>query len=1432
MNDHEKSKEQLEEELDRMRRKVADLEARLEASERRADALKEAVSKFRQLTEKSVVGAYLVQDNRFVYVNPRFAEIFGYEPDEMIEHKTPRDIVFEEDWPTVESNLQKRISGLVDAINFHYRGRRKDRSVIHVEAYGSRTEFQGRPAIMGTLLDISGRIVAEHNLETELAKFRALYDLALAMIAERSLDENLSLIVEKSKQLLDADKAVLAVRDESRGDLYMHTLSGIVTEAFKNLRIPPGAGMGGKVAETGRWLMVEDYLAEVSPDFHDVARAEGLFSGIAVPVRTGAANLGVLYAFNRTKKPFTKADLDTLLLFGNLAAVEITRKEVQERLRESRRLYRELYEESRKREELYVSLLNSSADAIVIYDMEGRAQYVNPSFTRIFGWTMDEVRDKRIPFLPEAEREATMKVIFDLIRDGIPTSGFETRRYTKDGRILDVSVSASRYHDHEGALAGSLAILRDITDRKRVEEALRISEEKYRELYGEAERRGRLYLTLLEASPEPIVVYDVEGIPTYCNPAFTRVFGWRFDEIAGKRIDFVPRENWPETNEMIATVLRGEDFAGRETRRFTKDGKIIDVSVSGAIFHDENDRPTGSVVHLRDITARKEAENNLEAELRKFQALYDLALAMIAERTLDENLSLVVDKSREILGADKSFIALRDEEAGELYMHTLSGIVTDELKQLRIPMGVGLGGMVAQTGQWHIVEDYFQEVGPAFHEIVRAEGMVSGLAVPVKIGDHNLGVLYVFHTTRTPFSKSDLDTLSLLGNLAALEITRRLAQQRLRDSQESYRTLYQEAKRREELYVSLLNSSADAIVIYDMEGMAQYVNRSFTRIFGWTLDEVEGKRIPFMPESEREASMKIIAGLISKGISCSGFQTRRLTKNGNLLDISISASRYRDHEGNPAGILVILRDITDRKRAEKALMESEERFRTLAEAAPFGIGVSDKAERTLYVNPKFTEIFGYTIEDVSDLRTWFGKAYPNEDRRRRAEGSWRGERAYIKVEDQIAAEASPRVFKVRCKDGADKIISFRGVLLADGRNIVTFQDVTAEVEAQQRILQAKNEWELTFNSVSDLILILDGAGKVIRANKAVSDRLGPAIEHLLGIHYRDEVDGRSLSSLCPAGSTQLRDGWEISREVSDESLGGVFDLRVTQLIDEVGRLIGSVHVARDITALKSMEQARRVAVHHLSHELKTPLAVIKGSVKDLDSADLSQKVRHSKVERIRRNLERLADLQLTVKEIVAPREYQPVRIRMDSFTDEVLGALREKSLRRSVTVTSDIEVAETDILDPGIFKEFLESLVKNAIENTPDGGEVTMSVKQDKEGVLLQVHDTGMGIPESHRGHVFDAFHHTQATDRYATRNPYDFDAGGKGLELMRLKILAQDRGFDLSFESVRCPFLGNEENRCPGNVSQCPHVKNPKECAQSGGTTFSVLFRPTTSRP
>jgi len=138
--------------------------------------------------------------------------------------------------------------------------------------------------------------------------------------------------------------------------------------------------------------------------------------------------------------------------------------------------YRRLYNESKKAEAVYFSLINSSADAIVIYDLEGRTQYVSSAFTRLFGWSFDEVKGKRIDYIPETEKEKTIAHIDNIIQRGIPCQGFESKRYRKDGRLVDVSISASGYADHEGKLSGLLVILRDISEKKRMEAQLRHSQ--------------------------------------------------------------------------------------------------------------------------------------------------------------------------------------------------------------------------------------------------------------------------------------------------------------------------------------------------------------------------------------------------------------------------------------------------------------------------------------------------------------------------------------------------------------------------------------------------------------------------------------------------------------------------------------------------------------------------------------------------------------------------------------------------------------------------------------------------------------------------------------------------------------------------------------------------------------------------------------------
>jgi len=268
------------------------------------------------------------------------------------------------------------------------------------------------------------------------------------------------------------------------------------------------------------------------------------------------------------------------------------------------------------------------------------------------------------------------------------------------------------------------------------------------------------------------------------------------------------------------------------------------------------------------------------------------------------------------------------------------------------------------------------ESGRSEHQRTDASGKknyIDHIATPIKNKDGNLiGCLVVIIdiTDRKLVEKE----LKKRRNTLEKIISKRIND--LKNGEEKYRRLYKESKKAEAVYCSLINSSADAIVIYDLEGRVQVVSAAFTKLFGWSLDELKGKRIDYVPEAELEKSTAHINNAILRGISCNGFESKRYKKDGRLVDVSISASAYKDYEGKLSGLLVILRDISEQKRLEAQLRHSQkmEAIGTLASGIAHDFNnilsiILGNSELALYGLPKSKTSYSFLEEiRIASLR--------------------------------------------------------------------------------------------------------------------------------------------------------------------------------------------------------------------------------------------------------------------------------------------------------------------------------------------------------------------------------------------------------------------------------------------------------------------------------
>ena len=277
----------------------------------------------------------------------------------------------------------------------------------------------------------------------------------------------------------------------------------------------------------------------------------------------------------------------------------------------------------------------------------------------------------------------------------------------------------------------------------------------------------------------------------------------------------------------------------------------------------------------------------------------------------------------------------------------------------------------------------------------------------------------------------DMDQL-LLSVQRAIE--KKEAKETLRVSEERYRTIFDQA--------------ADSIMVIDAENgaLVEFNEKAHTKL-GYTRKEFEKLKTP---DFEAIESSEEVARHIEKIIKVGGdtFETKHRTKAGEIRDIQVS-SRAISIQGKDF-VQSIGRDITELKRAEKALETEKEKFQVMVEESPLGISLISKEGNYKYVNPKFVEMFGYTLEEIPTGREWFRIAYPDKEYRNQAISAW-----ITAIHETKVGQTRTLVFNVTCKDGSEKVIQFLPVTMQEGEQFIIYEDITEQKKIEARLVQSQ-----------------------------------------------------------------------------------------------------------------------------------------------------------------------------------------------------------------------------------------------------------------------------------------------------------------------------------------------------------------------------------------
>ena len=870
------------------------------------------------------------------------------------------------------------------------------------------------------------------------------------------------------------------------------------------------------------------------------------------------------------------------------------------------------------------------------------------------------------------------------------------------------------------------------------------------------------------------------------------------EEVVGKRADdlYLPEvvRQAQETDRLV--LEEGRALINVEQHIVDADGKAYTLLTSKVpLFHDDG-TIQGLVGIGRDITERKRTEDALAHYARRLDVLHTLDQGVLSGLSAEEIAGEVLQGFCRLVPCQSASMALFDTETDDVLM-VIAGDYGESLLSAGEHGRLSAFGMPdnLQRRRLCILGDLEEVEHPSvLQQQLLTYGIHSYLSAPLIVEDQLIGELALGASDKGVFGLAHRIIATQLADQLAIAMSHaRLREKVQRHNEELQRRVAQrtqELERTRNRVEAILNNSSDAIILARSDGTISQTNRTFDDLFAYQPDELFHQPLTAVAHADDvDALQKAIYFVVSEG-SIQRLEIIAQRKDGSTFDAEIAMSLIQPAAGQRGGIVCHLRDITERKRAESALRESEARYRELFEGIDDVIFVHDEEANILAVNEAACRRLGYTREELLAMKITdidapeYAASFDKRLTQQLTQGRLQ-ERGGVHV-----TKDGRRIIV----DINSKIITYRGkpAVLAVCRDITEQQRMEAALQESEIRYRGLFEhapvalWEADFSGIkADLDRLMeegvtDFAGyfaehpEVVQACAARTHVLevNQAAQALLEIEHQDELESvlahqqqEGENRLFRDQLTALAEGRirfeteEVFTTRTGRTLHTVVGLSVPPGSEGTWRRI--LFYVTDISERKRAEEELRRAlekerelselktrfVSMASHEFRTPLTTIVSSMeileRYLDRMQPEQKQKHfRRIESASRHMTHLLDNVLLLGRAEAEQlQCRPAPFDLVALVGEIIDEI-QATTPPSVTIDASLDVGcEPIILDAKLMRLIITNLLSNAVKYSPHGGTVAFTVHCVAGETLIQIRDQGIGIPQKDLERLFEPFH-------------------------------------------------------------------------------------------